>query len=283
MLRAIRAWFDAVGFVEVETPVRIAAPANEPHIIPPPSGDFFLRASPELQMKRLLALGMKRIYQIGPCFRQGERGDLHNPEFTMLEWYRADAGYTEVFADMKSFICAAAEAVCGSHVISFRGVEIDLARGWEKMSVRDAYTRFAGWDPVADFDRDRFDSDMALKIEPALPRDRPVLLFGYPAPVAALSGLCHDDPRIAERWEAYVGGIEICNAFGELTDAVEQRRRFEEARAMKVALGETPMPLDEEFLHSLPSMPPSSGAALGIDRLALVLLDAKRLSEVRMI
>jgi Truncated, possibly inactive, lysyl-tRNA synthetase (class II) len=281
MLRAIRAHFDADGFIEVETPVRIPAPANEPHIIPPASGGQFLRASPELQMKRLLALGFKKLCQIGPCFRQGERGALHNPEFTMLEWYRAGADYMALFADLKSFVCAAAEAVCGARAISFRGAEIDLARGWEKITVREAFKMHAGWDPIADFDQARFDHDMALKVEPNLPKDRPLILLDYPAPAASLSRLSPSDSRVAERWEAYIGGVEICNAFGELTDAAEQRRRFEQARAEKLALNEPPLPLDEDFLASLPAMPPASGAALGIDRLALILLDAPAISAVR--
>ena len=281
LLRSLRATLDEAGFVEVETPVRIPAPANEPRILPPPSGRAFLRASPELQMKPLVALGLTRIYQIGPCFRAGERGDRHNPEFTMLEWYRGHADYFAVLGDLKKLLCDAAAAVCGCHEITCRGTAIDLAGSWEKIPVREAFRRFAGWDPIESFDAQRFDLDMALKVEPALPRDRPCVLIDYPAQAASLARLRADDPRLAERWEAYVGGLELCNAYGELIDAAEQRARFEAARAEKLALGETAFDLDEEFLAALARMPPSGGAALGVDRLAMLLLDAPAIDDVR--
>ena len=280
-VRALRAWLDGAGFVEVETPVRVRAPANEPHIRPPESGGAWLRASPELHMKRLLAAGMERIYQIGPCFREGELGDRHSPEFTMLEWYRRGGSWTDLMDDIRAFCAAAARAATGSAAVRFRGAEIDLAGEWEKIPVREAYRRFAGWDPVENWDAERFDLDMALAIEPALPRDRPVFLVGYPAQAASLARLSPDDPRIAERWEAYVGGMEIANAFGELVDPAEQRERFEQAAREKAALGEPVFTLDENFLSALGSLPPSAGAALGVDRLAMVLADAASIADVR--
>ena len=283
VLRDIRAFFDARGFTEVETPVRIPAPAPEPHIDCPPSGDCFLRASPELQMKKLLAAGMECIYQIGPCFRDGEKGSRHNPEFTMLEWYRAPGGREDVLRDCEALVLAAAAALHGAGAarVPFRGGSLDLAAPWERVPVREAYRRWAGWDPVEAWDADRFDLDMALKVEPALPRDRAVVLFGYPAQAASLARLSPDDPRVAERWELYLGGMEIANAFGELADPAEQRRRFEAARDEKIACGEPPMPLDEDFLADLARMPPAGGAALGVDRLAMVLLDAPDIDSVR--
>ena len=281
MVRALRAALDADGFVEVETPVRIPAPANEPHIRPPASGRAFLRASPELQMKRLLAAGLPRLYQIGPCFREGERGDRHAPEFAMLEWYRAPGGWEDVLRDCERLVRAAAKAVRGSARVPFRGGSLDLAAPWERVPVREAYRRWAGWDPVESWDAERFDLDMALKVEPSLPRDRAVVLAGYPAPAASLARLSPDDPRVAERWELYLGGMEIANAFGELADPAEQRRRFEAARAEKIACGEPPMPIDEEFLADLAKMPPAGGAALGVDRFAMVLLDAPDIDSVR--
>lgn len=283
MVRALRAALDADGFVEVETPVRIPAPANEPHIVPPASGRAFLRASPELQMKRLLAAGMGLIYQIGPCFRQGERGDRHAPEFTMLEWYRAPGGWEDVLRDCERLVLAAAAALRGAGAarVPFRGDSLDLAAPWERIPVREAYRRWAGWDPVEAWDSERFDLDMALKVEPALPRDRAVVLVGYPAQAASLARLSPEDPRLAERWELYLGGMEIANAFGELADPAEQRRRFEAAREEKIACGEAPMPLDEDFLADLARLPPAGGAALGVDRLAMVLLDAPDIGSVR--
>jgi lysyl-tRNA synthetase class 2 len=280
-IKAIREYFDSEGFIEVDTPVRIPAPANEPHIIPPASGNWFLRASPELQLKRLLAMGFTKLYQIGPCFRQGESGDRHSPEFTMLEWYRANATYLDVLEDMRKYVVAAAMAVNGSTIVERDGITLDLAAEWEIITVRDAMIKYAGWDPLEEYDQDRFDFDMGLKIEPQLPKDRVVVLMDYPAQSAALAQLSARDKRVAERWEAYAFGIELCNAFGELIDPVEQRARFIAAREEKIACGETPMPLDEEFLAVLGSMPPSGGAALGIDRLIMVLTGAESIGKVR--
>lgn len=282
ILRSLRRTLDARGFVEVETPVRIPAPANEPHIDAPPSARAFLRASPELQMKRLLCGGHARIYQMGPCFREGERGERHNPEFTMLEWYRTHAGSDEILGDMEALVADAALATHGSTRFPCGGGVVDVVPPWPRLAVRDAFLRFAGWDPVQDYDADRFDHDLVFRVEPALPRDRPCVLRGYPAPAAALSRLCPDDPRVADRWEAYLGGLELCNAFGELTDADEQRSRFVAAAATRRAMGSTAYPLDEDFLSALQAgMPPSGGAALGVDRLCMALLDLPDIALVR--
>ena len=265
VLRAIRAFFDARGFTEVETPVRIPAPAPEPHIDCPPSGNWFLRASPELQMKKLLAAGMERIYQTGPCFRAGEKGRRHSPEFTMLEWYRANADYSQIAVDAEELLV---EVLTRDHAYV------------QRITVREAYLRWAGWDPVETWDQDRFDFDMATKIEPNLPKE-PLFLTDYPAPAASLARLKSDDPRVAERWELYVDGIELANAFTELTDPVEQRRRFENARVERRALGEADYPLDEEFLDALARMPPSGGVALGVDRLVMLACGASSIADVQ--
>lgn len=268
VLRRIRAFFDARGFVEVETPVRIPSPAPEPHIDCPASGSWFLRASPELQMKKLLASGLARIWQMGPCFREGERGSRHHPEFTMLEWYRAQADYLDILADM--------EALVADVLGAFR----PFPRGpFRRLAVRDAYRAYAGWDPFADWDQDRFDFDMAMKVEPNLPRE-PTVLIDYPPPAASLSKLRGD---VAERWELYVDGLELANAFTELTDAAEQRRRFEAARAERRRLGEADYPLDEAFLRLLPSMPPAGGVALGVDRLVMLAVGAQTIDAVRVV
>ena len=265
VLREIRAFFDARDFTEVETPVRIPAPAPEPHIDCPPSGNWFLRASPELQMKKLLAAGMERIYQIGPCFRAGEKGRRHSPEFTMLEWYRANADYSDIARDAEELL---------AEVLKRDRVNV------QRITVREAYLRWAGWDPVETWDQDRFDFDMATKIEPNLPKE-PLFLTDYPAPAASLARLKADDPRVAERWELYVDGIELANAFTELVDPVEQRRRFELAREERRALGEADYPLDEEFLDALVRMPPSGGVALGVDRLVMLACGVHDIADVR--
>ena len=282
-LHATRSFFHARGFLEVETPVRLRAPALEAHIDAEPSGDGWLRTSPELHMKRLLAAGYEQIFQLGPCFRRGERGDRHHPEFTMLEWYRAHADYTDILADTKALLTHLLEAL-GDRTpparLSYQGHCIELLPRWERVTVREAFLKWAGWDPVAAWDEDRFNLDLVEKVEPALPRDVPVVLTDYPAPAAALARRKPDDPAVAERWELYIGGLELANAYSELTDPVEQRARFAEAAAARRARGKEVYPLDEAFLSALEKMPPSGGIALGFDRLIMLLADAPTLDAV---
>lgn len=270
IVRGLRAFFDEQCFVEVMTPVRIAAPAPEPHIDCPRSGDKYLRASPELQMKKLLAAGLEKFYQIGPCFREGELGSRHNPEFTMIEWYRKYADYRVIREDMKELIGYLSEP-------GFRKIE------FAELSVRDAYLAYAGWDPWEDWDQDRFDYDMATKIEPNLPKGY-VFLIDYPPQAASLAKLstAHDArcTTYAERWELYFNGIELANCFTELCDGPEQRRRFREAKAERKALGESDYPLDEEFLELVPLMESAAGVALGVDRLVAALLGEKDIHAV---
>ena len=275
VLRQLRAFFDVRGFVEVETPVRIAAPAPEPHIDCPAAiarpdaaalaRPTFLRASPELQMKKLLVAGLTRIYQIGPCFREGERGRRHSPEFTMLEWYRASADCLDILADMETLLAEILD-LKGSNGLKF-----------ERITVREAYLRWAGWDPFAKWDAERFDFDMATKIEPNLPSG-PVFLMDYPPQAASLAKL---RGNVAERWELYVNGLELANAFTELTDPTEQRRRFEEARAERRRLNEADYPLDEAFLGALAQMPPAGGVEMGVDRLVMLVCGVDDIAMVR--
>ena len=208
---------------------------------------------------------MTRIYQIGPCFREGERGRRHNPEFTMLEWYRASADYLDILADMEALL---AEIFDLNGLREFKSL---------RLTVREAYLRWAGWDPFAEWDAKRFDFDMATKIEPNLP-DGPLFLMDYPPQAASLAKLRGD---VAERWELYVGGLELANAFTELTDPTEQRRRFEEARALRCQLDEADYPLDEDFLDTLSRMPPAGGVALGVDRLMLLVCGVDDIAVVR--
>ena len=278
---AIRAFFTERGFLEVETPIRLNANAPEDHIDAVPAGDGVLRTSPELAMKRLLAAGQKKIFQLGPCFRDGEQGRWHHPEFSMLEWYRADAGYLEILADTKSLLAHLAQMLRGGTDFTWQDKPISFAQDlWDKQSVSQAFIEHAGWDPAVTFDPDRFDLDLVTRVEPALPTDRPVLLIDYPAPLAALARKKPEDPARAERWELYLGGVEIANAYSELTDPEEQRVRFEESNAFRVKRGADPVPLDETFMAALEQMPPSGGIALGIDRLLMILADADSLDEV---
>ena len=290
MVSAIRSFFDGFGFVEVETPVRIAAPAPEPHIdcpvVPSPDGrtSTFLRASPELQMKKLLAAGMDRIYQIGPCFREGERGSRHNPEFTMIEWYRRDADYIAILSDMERLFCNLSSQFSGDRPFSpTTNYQLPTAqlfgdRPFKRLLVREAYRQWAGWDPWREWDQDRFDFDMATKIEPALKNMGAVFLMDYPPQAASLAKLRGD---VAERWEFYVDGMELANCFTELCNPLEQRRRFADARDERRKLGEPDYPIDEEFLGSLGNIGSAAGVALGIDRLAMTLLGVPSIEDVR--
>lgn len=268
IVRRIRAFFDARGFLEVETPVRIAAPAPECHIDCPPVGTGgFLRASPELQMKKLLAAGLEKIYQIGPCFRDGEKGSRHNPEFTMIEWYRRDATYLDIKDDLTALLAALMNE-------DTRDTSITT------LTVREAYVRYAGWDPWTAWDQDRFDYDMATEIEPKLKElGGGVFLMDYPVQAASLAQVRGD---VAERWEFYWDGMELANCFTELCDEAEQRRRFAVAKDERKELGEADYPLDEAFFRALPQIGSAAGVALGVDRLVMVLTGAKTIADVRL-
>lgn len=269
LMQSIRAFFYSEGFIEVETPIRMKIPCMELHIEAEPAGDRWLRTSPELYHKKMLAQGAQKIFEIGKCFRQGERGDRHHPEYTMLEWYRASGDYTSMLKDVQQLLLAVGRATSP-------GVSND----WKVFTVAEIYKKFAGWDPVEHFDADRFDSDMVDKIEPNLPKDAPVILKDYPAECCALARLKPGNPKVAERWELYLGGIEIANAYSELTDPVEQRARFEKWGAQRKALGKTVYPADEEFIQCLAKMPPSGGCALGIDRLLMALTGSNSLDDI---
>lgn len=272
----------AAGYLEVETPVRIVAPAPEAHIEAPPSDGAFLRASPELHMKRLLAAGLERIYQIGPCFRRGERGARHNPEFTMLEWYRTGTDYRGLLEECRRWLPRVVGNVLGQTAFHYGGIRVDTGGEWDLVPVREAFRALAGWDPLAGWDAARFDRDMALKVEPGLPRDRPVVLIDYPPQAASLARLASGAfPPVAERWELYLAGMELCNTFSELTDPVEQRRRFREAARRRAEDGGAEYPPDEDFFTALDHLPPCAGGAFGVDRLVMLLCGAASIDEVR--
>ncbi|MDO9540975.1 MAG: EF-P lysine aminoacylase EpmA [Kiritimatiellia bacterium] len=281
MLSAARNFFREQDYLEAETPVLVRTPALELHIDAFPVSNHYLRTSPELHMKRLLCAGYKRIFQIGPCFRSGEQGNLHNPEFTMLEWYRADADYMDILAETKDLLKHLAKTCLGRLTIERNGKSLDLGAEWQLFSVPELFEKFAGWNPVITFDERRFDEDMVNCIEPNLPVDRPVVLLDYPAQVAALARLKTDDCRLAERWELYLGGVELANAFSELTDANEQRKRFEECARKRRAMGKPVYELDSDFLAALEKgLPPSAGVALGLDRLVMLFAGVESLDDV---
>lgn len=281
IIDAIRAYFKAHGFLEVSTPIRIHSPAPELNIDPEPSGNHFLIASPELQMKRLVAAGYDKIFQIEKCFRQEERGHRHLPEFTMLEWYETAADMDLLKTHCKGLIQAAAQAVNQYPSITYGTTQIDIASPWQHIEVQDAFKKYAGWIPGPNPDELRFDMDLVDKVEPSLPTHLPVFLVGYPAGMASLAKIDKTNKNRALRLELYMAGIELANGFEELTCPTEQRRRFIEEENQRRQLGKIPYPLDEDFLQSLElGLPECAGMALGIDRLVMLLTQALHIEDV---
>lgn len=277
---AVRSFFSGRGYLEVETPLRIPAPAPEAHIIPQPAGEWFLQTSPELCMKRLLARGVPRLFQICKCFRREERGRRHLPEFTMLEWYRAGGDYLALMEECEELLGAAAAALGHGPTLPRPGGNIDLTPPWQRLRVEEAFCRYAGMSAAQALAADLFDQLLVEKIEPHLGRERPTFLYDYPAELAALARKRPDNPAVAERFELYIDGVELANGFSELTDPVEQRQRFVAEQQRMAAAGRIPPALPEKFLTELAAMPPAAGIALGLDRLAMLLLNAEDIEAV---
>lgn len=270
ILQAIRQFFIEHNYLEVETPNIIPAPAPEAHIEAITAGDGFLHTSPELCMKRLLSAGHKKIFQICRCYREGERGDLHLPEFTMLEWYRTGIDYLDLMAECEAMIRFITSKINAGKKIKYRGNLIDLEKTWERITVKKAFESYTPVTMKEALETERFDELMATEIEPRLPGNRPVFLYDYPADLASLSRIKKHDPEVAERFELYIGGLELANAFTELTDPGEQKDRFSQESTLRKSLGKKVYPSPDKFLKDLVYMPPASGIALGLDRLVLL-------------
>jgi lysyl-tRNA synthetase class 2 len=314
ILAAVRDWFATQGFVEVDTALLQASPGNETHLhafateLIAPSGEtlrLYLPTSPEFACKKLLAAGEAKIFTIAPAFRNRERGALHHPQFTMLEWYRANEPYERLMEDCAALLGVAARAA-GATVLRYRGQTIDPFAAPHRMTVADAFQRLAGIDVLGTLDALRPDRDaladaaiarevrvaaddtwadvftrvLIERIEPTLTGDRATILAEYPAQLAALARPKAGDPRVAERFELYACGVELANAFGELTDPAEQRCRLEAEMAEKQRLYGERYPLDGGFLSALTHMPPASGAALGLDRLVMLATGADHIEQV---
>ena len=311
---ALRAWFAAHEFIEVETSALQVSPGNETHLhafateLIAPGGErqpLYLRTSPEFACKKLLAAGETRIVDFARVFRNRERGALHHPEFTLLEWYRANAPYETLMDDCAALLAEAARAA-GATKFSFRGKTADPFAAPERLTVAEAFTRHAGIDLLATVgggkgDRaalaaaakqagvtiaaddtwgDIFSRILAERVEPHLGEGRATILYEYPLPLAALARAKPGSDTVAERFELYACGVELANAFGELTDAAEQRARFEAAMAEKQRIHGERYPVDEDFLAALAQMPPASGIALGFDRLVMLATGATRIEQV---
>jgi len=274
-MQAIRSFFIERSYLEVETPVRIPAPAPEAFIEPEIAGDWFLQTSPELCMKRLLAAGLPRIFQICKCFRKGERGHLHLPEMTMLEWYAAEHNYLDLMADCEALL----QAMPHPNQISRDESIIDLTPPWHRISVSEAFRRYAPVSAEKALRDNNFDEILVDFIEPNLGFDKPVFLYDYPAPLASLAALLPGNPKLAQRFELYIAGIELANGFTELNNSGEQRRRFNDERELIKKQGRRPGPLPEPFLEDLKIMPAAAGIALGVDRLVMLLTGAKTINQ----
>lgn len=301
---ALRSFFAARDFVEVETPLLVGAPGLEVHIEAVPAGmDGWLITSPEFQMKRLLAAGMERIYTVCKCFRARESGPLHAVEFTMVEWYRGWSDLEAIAADTEALVEHVAREVAGGTQLELPSGTVDVSTPWPRMTVREAMKRFAevdldGDEPATELAEklhaagielggaqawdDLFYSAFVAKVEPALAAmDRPVLITDWPVELAALARRKPDDPRVVERFEAYVGGMELANAFGELTDPVEQRARFVDEQLERQDRERPVYPIDEKLIRALEEgLPPSGGIALGFDRLVMLVCGARDIREV---
>lgn len=288
LLRAIRGMFDERHFIEVDTPSLVPSPGLDVHLdafeVP---GEGYLVTSPEYQMKRLLAGGLPRCFQLARCFRRGEEGGRHNREFLMLEWYRAFADMDEVIRDTEDLVRLAAQEISGGAEIEVDGVVVDVGGPFERITVAAAFERWAGIEAsralrMAEDDEDRFFRLLVERVEPKIAKSpRPVFLVGYPASQASLARLSPSDPRVCDRFELYVGGVELCNGFGELTDPVEQRRRFERDQAERARRGLPVYPIDERFVSALSEgMPRAAGNALGVDRLLALCLGERAIGDV---
>jgi lysyl-tRNA synthetase class 2 len=280
MIQEIRRFFTERDYLEVETPLLIPAPLPEAHIDVIPAGEHYLHPSPELCMKRLLAAGYHRIFQICKCFRNAERGSLHLPEFTLLEWYTTGIDYKILMEECEALIVSISEGIGTGKKIRCRGKEIDLRPPWERISVIEAFDRFASFNLEMALKKGCFDEVMVREIEPNLGVTKPTLLHDYPASLAALARLKPDNPEFAERFEIYFAGLELANGFSELTDPQEQRNRFEKENKKREKLGKKIYPTAEKFLKSLEHMTESSGIALGIDRLAMIFSDSPKIDDV---
>jgi lysyl-tRNA synthetase class 2 len=308
---AMRAWFEERGFLEVDPGILQISPGNETHLhafattLVSPAGKrqpLYLHTSPEFACKKLLAAGERRIFTFAPVFRNRERGALHHPEFTMLEWYRAGEPYERAMEDCLALLRVAASAA-GRQQLTWRDCHVPADADPEVLTVAEAFRRFAGIGllPPAGQERpslaaeaaragirtapddtwsDIFSRVIVERIEPQLGRHRPAFLIEYPAEEAALARRKPADPRVAERFELYVAGVELANGFGELTDAVEQRRRLEAQMEERERIYGERYPIDEDFLSALAKMPPAAGVALGFDRLVMMATGAQRIDQV---
>ena len=280
LVQSVRRFFFERDYIEVETPVRIPAPIPETHIDPVESEDYCLHASPEICMKQLLAQGYDRIFQITKVFRKHERGRKHLPEFSLLEWYTINATYRDLMDQLEALFLEVSADMGRGQILRYADNSVNLKPPWDRISVKSAFDRYGSVSLDKALENDMFDEVMGLEIEPQLGFVKPVFLYDYPAEKASLARLKSDDPAYAERVELYITGLELANGFTELTDPVEQRRRFESEHKIRSDLGKKNYPLPDKFLELLPKMPASAGIAAGLDRIIMLFCNVKSIDEV---
>jgi len=281
LIQSLRAFFINRGYLEVDTPARLPVLIPEAYNEPVESGDHFLQTSPEICMKRLLAeAGCQKIFQICKCYRKNERGSKHLPEFTMLEWYRTRSDYNSLMNECEDLIVGVAQALGYGDSITFKGIDVSLEKPWERLSVADAFAQYSPVTMEQALEQNTFDEVLCQYIEPQLGIKKPVFLYDYPVALGALARKKIEDPSVAERFEIYIAGVELANGFSELTDANEQRQRFEQEIKHIKSQGRPAGRMPEKFLEALPEMPESAGIALGLDRLAMLLFNAETIDQV---
>lgn len=318
IIKEVRSFFLSENFLEVDTPLLVKTPGLEPYLNPLEVKfltnrqifeDAHLITSPEFALKKLLAAGFERIFQLNKCWRGGEPyGGTHNPEFTMVEWYRSNADYHQLMNDCENLVRMAHRAVCEKNntpyngLLFYQGSAIELSAPWERISVKEAWEKYAqlNLDKLLTFENmteavkakklsiaadDEFD-DLFFKIflthiEPQFPKNKPLILYDYPIQLAALARAKENDPRYAERFEFYIGGIEMGNGYSELIDAEIQKKRFEADQEKRRQLGKNVYTIDTDFINALKSgIPPSAGYSVGVDRLVMLLTDAASIDDV---
>lgn len=281
LIQAIRRFFVDRGYIEVDTPVRLPTIIPEAHNEPVESGDHFLHTSPEICMKRLLAQsGCSRIFQICRCFRKNERGDIHLPEFTMLEWYRTRCDYRSLMDECEDMIISVAQASGHKGLVPVKGYDVNLEKPWVRLTVSDAFQQYAPVSMDQALAQGVFDEILCSYIEPQLGTNKPVFLYDYPVALGALARRRNDNPSLAERFEVYIAGLELANGFSELTDQPEQQERFETELRLIKKQGRPATELPQKFLAALAEMQDTAGIALGVDRLAMVMHAAEAIDQV---
>ncbi|MDD3620538.1 MAG: EF-P lysine aminoacylase EpmA [Desulfobulbaceae bacterium] len=285
LLAAVRSFFRDRGYLEADTPIRLPVLLPEAHIKPFSAEGWYLHTSPEPCMKRLLARGNTKLFQICHCFRKEEEGRHHQTEFSLLEWYRTGWSYGELMEECEEFIrwlvraVPALDGVAGPDVLRRQGRAVSLESPWERLTVEEAFLKYAGMPAREALRRDMFDELLVTRVEPRLGWRRPVFLYDYPAELASLARKKEGDPTVAERFELYIAGIELVNGFSELTDPDEQRRRFALELDKSAATGSSYREMPEAFLADLGCLPETAGAALGFDRLCMILMGCPTVAD----